>query len=293
MFNKNVKEFTIGYFGKLPEFNDFIKFNAGSSEILFIDNWLQEGLAYTKSKSKTDWKTKYENLPPTGFYIPVTSSVKAAAGMLYTSNDKSGRDFPFLIFSLLSFKQVVDFYLIPSELEQTLAVLDSHLRSEDDLQSLNNTLRSCNIELSEENLLKNNFHKYLSHTQLNEFLLRTKLNNTLQSIKNITYNNSAFVRISFISDDTHFSADAGFIIYLLAKKINLSQKQSSIFWNRNNDGQFQVYIFPFKLLPINFSDLISVESDDNRKLDLSFSDEYINENNIDNSKSLLEFLTDF
>jgi len=56
--NTNV---STGFFGKLPGFTDFIKYNAAGKEILSIDNWLQEGLALVKLKYKNDWKNYYNN----------------------------------------------------------------------------------------------------------------------------------------------------------------------------------------------------------------------------------------
>ncbi|HEY6906473.1 MAG TPA: type VI secretion system-associated protein TagF, partial [Ignavibacteriaceae bacterium] len=112
MFNKSSEEIVSGYFGKLPEFNDFIKFNAGSPDILFIDSWLQEGLAQVKSKFKSEWKEKYDSLPPTGFFIPAPSSDKIMAGMMYAGKDKSGREFPFIIYSLISGKIFDSYYLV-------------------------------------------------------------------------------------------------------------------------------------------------------------------------------------
>ncbi len=244
MFNKNSTEYLTGYFGKLPEFNDFIKFNSASPEITFIDNWLQEGLSYTKLKYKSEWKTKYETLPPTNFFIPVPSSEKFATGMIYASKDKSNRDFPFIIFSVIPAKQVDEFHLLPNALDHVIKTLDCNLRKEEDLLSLNNTLKTYSLNLIEGNSLKNSFHQYLSSTQLHEFLLRTKLNNLPGNIKNIIYTDSTFIKISFTSDDLHFCNDAGFIIYVLAKKMNLTIQHSSLFWNKKNDEQFQILIFP-------------------------------------------------
>jgi type VI secretion system ImpM family protein len=293
LFNKNSTEYLTGYFGKLPEFNDFIKFNSASPEITFIDNWLQEGLSYTKLKYKSEWKAKYETLPPTNFFIPVPSSEKFAAGMIYASKDKSNRDFPFIIFSIIPSKQLDEFHLIPNELDQVIKTLDCHLRKEEDLLSLNNTLKTYSINLSEGNSLKNNFHQYLSHTQIAEFFRRTKLNNLSGNIKEMIYTDSTFLKISFSSDELHFCNDAGFIIYLLTKKMNFTIQHSSLFWNMKNDEQFQILIFPFKLSPINFSDLISLGNEDKRRIELNNSDEYHEDNSIDESVSLLEYLKNF
>jgi type VI secretion system ImpM family protein len=290
LFNKTNTEFSAGYFGKLPEFNDFIKFNAGSNEVLFIDNWLQEGLAYTRLKYNTEWKTKYENLSPTSFFLPVPSSEKIVTGMLYASKDKSNRDFPFLIFSLIPVKHFENFYLIPAELEQTIKTLDNHLRNEEDLSSLNNRIKTFSGNLTYNVPIKNNFRHFLSNTKITEFLTRTKLNNSLNRINSLTYSDNTFIKLLFASDDSNFFNDAGFLIYLLIKKINLTTRHSSIFWNKSNDGEYRVIIFPFKLLPVNFADLISIDCLDNRNLELKSSSE---NDSAENDYSLEEFYKNF
>ena len=290
MFNKNLKEVTTGYFGKLPEFNDFIKYNAGAEEILFIDNWLQEGLAHIKLKYKSSWKEKYESLMPTSFFIPVPASDKIVSGMLYSSKDKSGREFPFIIFSVIPSGQLNEFYILPVELDQMIKMLDFYLRREEQLVSLNNSLRNYKVNLADNESLKNGFQDYLSKTGLHEFLMRTKLNYSMLGITDIVQTDSSYIKILFTSDDSHFCLDAGFLIYLFSKKINLTGKQSSLFWTINNNEQSRLLIFPFKLLPVNFADLISVENEDNRSLELKSPEENVDNESFDTGISLQEYL---
>jgi type VI secretion system ImpM family protein len=272
LFHKNSEEISSGYFGKLPEFNDFIKFNAGSPEIQFIDNWLQEGLSRAKLKFKSKWKLNYENLPPTFFYIPVPSSEKNVAGMLYAGRDKSGREFPFVIFSLFSGKVFNKFYLIPAELEQTLFTLDAILRKEEDIPSLNTALKNNITVIPSEDSISAGFNRYLLNTNINEFLARTGLDNSIFNLDNLTYTDSSFLRISFTSDKEHFCFDAGYLIGIYEKKINLAGEHSSVFWN-NNDDRFQMKIFPFKLTATGFIDLLSLDINDNRVINIKSSSE--------------------
>ena len=293
MFNKNIKEVTAGYFGKLPEFNDFVKFNAGAPEILFIDNWLQEGLAHIKLKYKSSWKDKYENLAPTRFFIPVPSSGRIVSGMLYASKDKSGRDFPFIIFSVIPAGQLNEFYLLPSALEQMIIMLDFYLRKEEQLASLNDTLKNVNLNPADNHSLKSDFLQYLTGTRMNEFLLRTKLDHSMLNINEIAFTESMYIKLSFISDDSHFFNDAGFLIYLLNKKINMNERQSSIFWTIDGGEQFRLLIFPFKLLPLNFADLISLENEEDRSLELKSREENTDNESFENGISLEGYLKSF
>jgi len=292
LFNKNPIEFSSGYFGKLPEFNDFIKYNAGSPEILFIDNWLQEGLAQAKIKFKTEWKGKYFNLQPTEFFLSVPSSEKVTAGMLYAGNDKSNREFPFIIFSILPGNIFNKFYLIPAALQQMLSVLDDLLRKEEDVSSLNNALKNYRIVLPPEDSLNQNFNEYLLNTKVNQFLIRTGLSHCIFNLHEITYSDSSLVSISLGSDENHFNFDAGFLIYLLNEKMNLSFRHSSVFWNRTGENKFRIIIFPFKLTSINFLDLLEFDSKDTRLINLnSHSGEPSKGNNLLENTSLKEVIT--
>lgn len=289
MFNKTTTEFSSGYFGKLPEFSDFIKFNAGSSEIIFIDNWLQAGLAYARLNFKSNWKDKYDKLPSTGFFLPVPSSDKVVTGMLYPGKDKSGREFPFLIFSLLPGNYFNEFHFIPAALQQILEGFDELLRKEDDIHSLNNALKNYKIILPYKESLQNKFNEFLSNTSIIQFLKRTNLNYSALKITELVYSESTSIRISFSSDLKYFGFDAGTLLFILLKKITLSSHRSSVFWSKYNDEKFIITIFPFNLTAINFVDLLSI-CNDNRIINL-FSEEYSEENkNIENNLSLKQFL---
>lgn len=266
MFNKSSEEIVSGYFGKLPEFNDFIKFNAGSPDILFIDSWLQEGLAQVKSKFKSEWKEKYDSLPPTGFFIPAPSSDKITAGMMYAGKDKSGREFPFIIYSLISGKIFDSYYLVPAQIEQLLEGLDNILRNEENLSSLNTALKNFAISIPPKDMINQGIEQYISGSHINEFIARTGFNSIEELSRGIDYRDNSFIKITFNTDEQHFSNDAGLIIYLLGKRINLSSRNSSIFWNANQNGVHQVIIFPYKLTAANFIDLLSIDSRDGREI---------------------------
>lgn len=289
MFNKITSEFSSGYFGKLPEFNDFIKFNAGSPEIFFVDNWLQTGLAYAKVNYKSEWKEKYDNLRSTGFFLPVPSSGKVVIGMLYPGKDRSGREFPFLIFSLIPGSHFDKFHFIPAAIQPVLAVFDEMLRKENELNSLNNTLKNYTIILPPKESLQQKFNEYLSDTSVIEFLKRTKLNYNALKTTDLMYTDSTFIRISFSSDTNYFGFDAGTLLYLLDKKITLTFRHSSIFWSRNDDEKFNITIFPLHVTAVNFVDLLSI-CNNNRILNL-FTEKYSEENyHLENKLTLKQLL---
>jgi len=271
LLQKNTKEISSGYFGKLPEFNDFVKFNSGLPEILFIDKWIQEGIANARLKLKSDWKQKYEILPPTNFYIPFSSSERAAAGIIFPSSDKSGREFPIVIFSVIPLKNFERTSLIPAKLTEVLSGLEYHLRKEEDLLSLNMILKNYDAPIPDETTSGKNFQNYLSITTLDQLIKRTNINFSIADFKTLSYTDSTFIRIQLCSDEYRFTFDAGFFIEILNKKINISSRQTSVFWNNSDEGRFRVVIFPFKLNSTSFVDLMSDDNEDKRVIYLGSS----------------------
>ncbi len=275
MLQKNSKEISTGYFGKLPDFNDFIKFNSGLPEILFIDKWIQNGLADARLKLKSDWKWKYETLPPTNFYIPFPSSERAAAGVIYSSNDKSGREFPLVIFSIISLRNFATFAFVPAVLQEIIEMLDYFLRKEENLNDLNSTLKNFIPEIKNEASFNNGFQAFLSSTTISSLQDRTGITAENMNPANLTFSDTTCIRISFNSDNSNFNFDTAFFVKLLNKKINLSPGHSSIFWNNTDDSQFNLTIFPFKLNSINFLDLISPDNQDSRIINIDSSGEVL------------------
>ncbi len=264
-------EISSGYFGKLPEFNDFVKFNSGLPEILFIDKWIQDGIANARLKLKSGWKQKYETLPPTNFFIPFPSSERAAAGIIFPSNDKSGREFPIVIFSVIPLRSFERTSLIPAKLTAVISGLDYHLRKEEDLLSLNTALKNFDAPVPDESSSGNDFQNYLSMTTLDRLIKRTNVNFSTADFKELSWSDATFIRLLLGSDDSVFTFDAGFFIEALNKKMNLSCRHTSIFWNNSANEQSRIIIFPFKLNNTSFIDLISDDNEDKRVIHLRSS----------------------
>ena len=84
-----------GYFGKVPAFNDFIKFNSGSSEILVLDQWLQEGIILAGHRLKNDWQIIYKNSLPLRFFYPFRGQINFISGLFSQVGIKVIEIFPF------------------------------------------------------------------------------------------------------------------------------------------------------------------------------------------------------
>lgn len=100
-----------GYWGKLPNFPDFIKYNSGSDEVQDFDKWLNEGLYSARQKFMFDWEQTYLNSGTFNFVFPFGS--KILTGIIYPGKDKSRRLSPFIRFSLTQFENEGKLYLFP------------------------------------------------------------------------------------------------------------------------------------------------------------------------------------
>ena len=160
-----------GFFGKLPGFTDFIKYNAAGKEILTIDNWLQEGLALAKLKYKNEWKNYYNNSLTLNFIYPFTGTDNTTVGVISPSNDKSGRSFPFLMFRNIK-KNVNDglsFYLIPSEFGSIFNLLHDVLeinKNVEDTSGLKSIIDNLKLPDVDSALVANDYKKFISENKL-------------------------------------------------------------------------------------------------------------------------------
>ena len=140
MFNSDSenKNIVTGYFGKLPGFPDFIKYNSAGKEIIVIDTWLQEGLALAKLKIKNDWKSYYNSLNKMNFIFPFTGTDNITIGNISSSNDKSGRSYPFIMFSLFNKNSITELsnYLIPYAFKEIFSGMNKIL---DEIQIISNS----------------------------------------------------------------------------------------------------------------------------------------------------------
>ncbi|HVO74582.1 MAG TPA: type VI secretion system-associated protein TagF [Ignavibacteriaceae bacterium] len=102
-------KFSAGYFGKLPNFPDFIKYNAAMPEILILDKWIQDGILWGRKTGKNYFRNTqagrgnaFDISSPLYFLFPFTRTENILLGIIYPSSDKTGREFPFIIFMSLS-----------------------------------------------------------------------------------------------------------------------------------------------------------------------------------------------
>jgi len=84
----------IGYFGKIPAHDDFVKAAEDQPVVGMLDDWLAQVMSRLPGDAR--WKLNYDAMPPVSFAFVGPSRRHAVAGHLVASRDRSGRRFPFL-----------------------------------------------------------------------------------------------------------------------------------------------------------------------------------------------------
>ncbi len=256
-----------GYFGKLPIFNDFVKYNAGNQEIIVMDNWLQEGMVLAKQKLKNDWKLVYRNSLPLSFFYPFTGTDKFISGVIYPSNDKSDRDFPFLIFFDFN-KNIFDrisFFLEPLFFNNEFRSFDqvfNNISINTSISDLTENINQISANISEEKV-NEHYQAFINSSLQEDYWLRILkdfideqkyfiINNILNpEIKNSTL----ALKFDFTSTDENSVLDMCFLINM----VFVSKGNSflpAVFWTKDVHNNLSLYIFPSKPSPLNYLDMI-------------------------------------
>lgn len=90
--------FSIGCFGKLPIYPDFIRLNASSIEVQQLDRWFQEGIHFSRSRLGRDWERDFSKADPWNFVFSPEGSSNFLIGGYIPSQDREGRHYPFFLF---------------------------------------------------------------------------------------------------------------------------------------------------------------------------------------------------
>jgi len=90
-----------GYYGKLPISPEFLRLHAAGPELRWLDDWLQRGVLYAKSREGPQWSTLVTQSDVWNFLYAPAQPGRIVCGALCMSHDKAGRSFPFLAFQLL------------------------------------------------------------------------------------------------------------------------------------------------------------------------------------------------
>ncbi|MGH7601379.1 MAG: type VI secretion system-associated protein TagF, partial [bacterium] len=94
-------QLSVGCFGKLPHFGDFVKHNAGNREMQAFDQWLQQGILAGKAQVREGWNSAYNRAPAYHFLFHSEGAERLLVGIFQPSQDKSERKYPFFVSVLL------------------------------------------------------------------------------------------------------------------------------------------------------------------------------------------------
>ncbi|MCX6151862.1 MAG: type VI secretion system-associated protein TagF [Ignavibacteriales bacterium] len=265
---------TAGYFGKLPKYLDFIKYNAGGEEILSIDKWIQDGITLARGKLKSEWKAYYKQSPGLNFFYPDTNTKNALAGVIFPSNDKSEREFPFILFLNLNtnFLNGIPAHLIPlffyesfnsfrllykeSSLIKTLDLLNN------EVQKISSQISMNNPNLKYQEYLTSTTQKIFWERTLNDFNHPVKfaiVNNLIKNLSWMKFNSHLIfpfgIKISFRTSEEYSNYDLGFFIQLILIIVNKPLYIPSFFWTQQ-DNNIDLYVFLNKPTSLQYVDLI-------------------------------------
>ena len=97
----------IGYFGKIPAHDDFVKAADDPRVVGMLDDWLAQVM--TRLPADPRWKLNYDAMAPVSFAFVGPQWRHALAGHLVASHDRSGRRYPFLTLRRLDVPDPLDF----------------------------------------------------------------------------------------------------------------------------------------------------------------------------------------
>lgn len=263
-----------GYFGKLPGFNDFVKYNAGGEEVLVLDKWLQDGLIAARMKLKSAWVNLYKNSEELYFFNPFTGTGRALTGIIFFSTDKSGREFPFIIFFYLDKKLLnnIPVHLIPVVSTDTLNELKSavnDLTSINNLSNLNERLNQISYNSGNIDNYRSIYHDYLISTPQTDFWDRvTGEYDNMQKLSVLTNlhpgkASTGPVKIPFVSHKDHLLNDITFLLHLTFTFQTVYESFPVLFWTGHENINHFLYIIKNKPLPEYFIELINRQNDNN------------------------------
>ncbi len=98
-------ESLVGCLGKLPIYDEFIRHNVSGRCAFELDEWIQQGFSHHTRSIQT--RNNKENLHGYTYNFVFTGSEEYSStviGSMMGSRDKSGRQYPFLLFKMLSYK---------------------------------------------------------------------------------------------------------------------------------------------------------------------------------------------
>jgi type VI secretion system ImpM family protein len=295
-------KFSAGYFGKLPNFPDFIKYNAAGPEILMLDKWIQEGILHGKKtginnfqNNRPEWKNLYSSSPPIYFLFPFTRTEIILLGIIYPSWDKSGREFPFIIFLninknktggmpaylfLLSFCEWFDFCnqffdevksFAPAG-KESLSSVNLKLNNLSDMSFIRDKNLFEKFKISYNNFITESTQKEFRERVLGDsdgLKFWTLLNNLESGLSFLRYKPGASVsfgvKTALVNNKEYNFFDIGFFINIVMIITGRDSGLPGIFI-KNENSYSQLFLFFSSPMPQHFTDLFYSSGSEGRIL---------------------------
>jgi type VI secretion system ImpM family protein len=228
----------ISYFGKLPGYPDFIKFNSGDTEFCRFDEWIQKGMHSAKLKFN-DWKSLYRKAPPYNFIIPGKETDKVLAGLLYFSYDKHEREFPFIIFTSLELHSLgLEFHLLPAYLKENADFLSSGLPDR-----INESL------IQPEPILSKTTGEYIKQTY-DHFI---RMQNQFPAFPENLNSRNVCINTSMSSSNNNYTLYISALLKFYTA--NGDDELPAVFWSENNEMDNRLFLFRNKTV-LDFLNLL-------------------------------------
>ncbi len=251
-----------GFFGKLPQFPDFIKYRASNDEFNLLDDWIQKGIISAKLAYSNNWKEVYTKLSSYEFIFPLSNLNKIIAGTLNPGYDKSGRQFPFIVFSIFesnsfNFCRIGILPLILNSFFYKAKQLYFYSLKVSELNDIINEFNKTEIRISSVLAAENIFDEYLSSTTVDELLNRIKFATDNNSFMN-SDSTGNFI-FNFNSDDENNNFDTGFFLEMLNTKSKNVNIIPCFFKNTDRNHKVKIYFYSSIPEPTEFPKLINTE----------------------------------
>lgn len=165
--------FDLGCFGKLPIYPDFIRHNAGGTEIHQLDQWFQEGLQLAKTKLGSNWAEDFSRSGAWGFVFSPKGSGRFLVGSFKPSRDEGGRRYPFFLFLQVERSRFsLPLYFAPLAFKGFLdRSVHEMLRdgSGPDIKAFLSGLQQISVPIPDTGALKEAYVKHLQARTVGEF----------------------------------------------------------------------------------------------------------------------------
>lgn len=164
-----------GFFGKLPHYPDFIKYNASSNEVIDFDEWIQQGLMIAKERLQNDWSDAYRSAPIYCFLFPSDDKQNILMGVMRSSNDLSGRKYPFIALQKIILAELPEHsaYHLPIIYNEFLDKSETFVKNANDIDRLEYLTTQFDqmafLAENEVDSLINQYDKFLLNTTQEEF----------------------------------------------------------------------------------------------------------------------------